>query len=287
MSTYNRITTRCLHTTRPARARIHDKQNHYDVLQVGRGSSKRDIKNRFYELSKKAHPDVPGGNRATFEKLSEAYSVLGDDSKRRQYDISLQPRSSSGVTHSTPYYSPHSPYLRSQRPGHQSQTGPHRAWAGTAKSTTGQGSTYSRPQNAGSWTDYGFAERTGGAAGRRHSGPPPQFGSGSHHPNLHRYPFGGRSPGSGSSSTQGGGGGGGLGDDGGEEIRKDSGVLRFFGVLAMLMTVIGLGGGFNARADERPQGGLRNGDEVWSSDGGNETDGRMEIETRWTAAEDH
>jgi hypothetical protein len=53
MSTYNRITTRCLHTTRPARARIQDKQNHYDVLQVGRGSSKRDIKNRFYEVSLK------------------------------------------------------------------------------------------------------------------------------------------------------------------------------------------------------------------------------------------
>ena len=52
MSTYNRFATRCLHTTRPARARIHDKQNHYDVLQVGRTSSKRDIKNRFYEVSR-------------------------------------------------------------------------------------------------------------------------------------------------------------------------------------------------------------------------------------------
>jgi len=44
-----------------------------------------------------------------------------------------------------------------------------------------------------------------------------------------------------------------LGDDGGEEIRKDSGVMRFFGVFALLMTVIGLGGGFNARADEKTE----------------------------------
>ena len=48
-----------------------------------------------------------------------------------------------------------------------------------------------------------------------------------------------------------GGGGGGLDQDGGEEIRKDSGVMRFFGVFALLITVIGLGGGFTARAEEK------------------------------------
>lgn len=46
------------------------------------------------QLSKKAHPDVPGGNRATFEKLSEAYSVLGDDSKRQVESSSLRSFSS-------------------------------------------------------------------------------------------------------------------------------------------------------------------------------------------------
>jgi hypothetical protein len=66
-------------------------------------------------------------------------------------------------------------------------------------------------------------------------------------------------------------------------------VLRFFGVLAMLMTVIGLGGGFNARADEKTleEEDLRDADEVWSSVSGSESDGRTKIETRWTAAEDH
>jgi hypothetical protein len=53
-------------------------------------------------------------------------------------------------------------------------------------------------------------------------------------------------------------------------------------VLAMLMTVIGLGGGFNARADERPQGDLRNRDELWSSESEieSESDGRGEIQIR-------
>lgn len=63
-------------------------------------------------------------------------------------------------------------------------------------------------------------------------------------------------------------------------------MLRFFGVLAMLMTVIGLGGGFNARADERPEGDLRNGDEVWSSVSGSESDGWTKTESRWKGTEE-
>ena len=157
----------------------------------------------------------------------------------------MQPRSSAGVS-SGPAYSPHSPYLRHQRQG---ATGPHRAWANSGSSPYGQSSTQSRPQ--GPWMDYGFAERTGGMAGRR-GAPPPQFGSASHHPNLHRYPFGQRGSMQGQPGASGGSGSG-LGDDGGEEIRKDSGVMRFFGVFALLMTVIGLGGGFNARADEKTE----------------------------------
>jgi DnaJ-class molecular chaperone len=34
------------------------------------------------QLSKKSHPDRQGGDRATFEKVTEAYSILGDDAKR-------------------------------------------------------------------------------------------------------------------------------------------------------------------------------------------------------------
>lgn len=54
----------------------------------------------------------------------------------------------------------------------------------------------------------------------------------------------------------------------------------------MLMTVIGLGGGFNARADERSQGDLRNGDEVWSNGSEIEIDGRMKTESRWKGTEE-
>ena len=48
MSTSSR---RFLHSTGSLRARVHDRQNHYDVLQVARTSSKREIKNKFYEVS--------------------------------------------------------------------------------------------------------------------------------------------------------------------------------------------------------------------------------------------
>lgn len=40
------------------------------------------------QLSKKSHPDRKGGDRATFEKVTEAYSILGDDAKRYVHSTS-------------------------------------------------------------------------------------------------------------------------------------------------------------------------------------------------------
>lgn len=228
-------TRRLLHTSTGLRARTHSHKSHYDVLEVSSTSSKREIKNKFYELSKKAHPDT-GGDRNHFEQLTEAYSILGDDSKRRQYDMSIKPtRSSEGPSSS---FSPHSPYLRNHRTG---RTGPHRAWANAGSSPYGQSSTQSRPREA--WMDYGFAERTGGATGGRRGGPPPQFGSASHH--MYRYPYseGGR-PGQAHKIHA-------EDEKGGAEVRQESSMMRFLGVVALLLTVIGLGGGFTAKADEK------------------------------------
>lgn len=36
---------------------MHDRQNHYDILQIPKTSSKREIKNRFYEASQRHLPD--------------------------------------------------------------------------------------------------------------------------------------------------------------------------------------------------------------------------------------
>jgi len=59
--------------------------NYYDVLGVKENADQDTIKKAYRSLAKKHHPDK-GGNDETFKKVSEAYDVLGDESKRSQYD---------------------------------------------------------------------------------------------------------------------------------------------------------------------------------------------------------
>lgn len=61
-------------------------KDYYKTLGVDKGASKDDIKSAFRKLAHQYHPDKAGGNEAKFKEVSEAYTVLGDDSKRQQYD---------------------------------------------------------------------------------------------------------------------------------------------------------------------------------------------------------
>lgn len=65
-------------------------QDHYSTLGVSKDAKADEIKSAYRKLAKEFHPDVPGGNAAKFQKIQEAYEVLGDANKRAQYD---QPRS--------------------------------------------------------------------------------------------------------------------------------------------------------------------------------------------------
>ena len=67
-------------------------QSYYDILQVKQTASKEELKNAFYTQSKKLHPDKnPDDKNAPegFRALVEAYEVLGDDVKRKEYDNEL------------------------------------------------------------------------------------------------------------------------------------------------------------------------------------------------------
>ncbi len=64
------------------------KRDYYEVLGVSKSASDEEIKRAFRKLAKQYHPDVnkePGADEK-FKEIGEAYSVLSDENKRRQYD---------------------------------------------------------------------------------------------------------------------------------------------------------------------------------------------------------
>ncbi|HLC86326.1 MAG TPA: molecular chaperone DnaJ [Candidatus Nanoarchaeia archaeon] len=63
-------------------------EDYYETLGVSKNSSKEEIKKAYKNLAKKYHPDVSKdhGDGEKFKKISEAYAVLGDDTKKAQYD---------------------------------------------------------------------------------------------------------------------------------------------------------------------------------------------------------
>ena len=63
-------------------------ESYYDVLGVSRNATETEIKKAYRNLAKKYHPDVckEADAEEKFKSINEAYSVLSDESKRRQYD---------------------------------------------------------------------------------------------------------------------------------------------------------------------------------------------------------
>jgi molecular chaperone DnaJ len=60
-------------------------KDYYNVLGVDKKASQDDIKKAFRKLAHKHHPDK-GGSDEKFKEITEAYSVLSDEKKRREYD---------------------------------------------------------------------------------------------------------------------------------------------------------------------------------------------------------
>ena len=66
-----------------------EKRDYYEVLGVSKTATDAEIKKAFRQQAKKYHPDIHPGDKECEEKFKEAqeaYAVLSDPDKRRQYD---------------------------------------------------------------------------------------------------------------------------------------------------------------------------------------------------------
>ena len=65
------------------------KQDYYELLGVSKTATDDEMKKAYRKLAKKYHPDKNPGNKEAEEKfklISEAYAVLSNPEKKKQYD---------------------------------------------------------------------------------------------------------------------------------------------------------------------------------------------------------
>lgn len=61
-------------------------KNYYQTLGIEKNASQEEIKKAFRKLAHKYHPDKKGGDEKKFKEINEAFQILGDETKRKQYD---------------------------------------------------------------------------------------------------------------------------------------------------------------------------------------------------------
>ena len=111
----------------------------YTTLGVSKNATADEIKKQYRKLAQKYHPDVNPGDRGAeerFKTISAAYSVLGDETKRKEYDMQRE----------NPYYT-----TRGQGGGYSQQADPFWEWFAQNFYTQKQGE---RRQTYYTWSNY-------------------------------------------------------------------------------------------------------------------------------------
>jgi curved DNA-binding protein CbpA len=91
---------------------MRDRKNPYKTLGVSQNADQKEIRAAYRNLAKKYHPDTGAGSSAErFRAVQDAYDLLSDTRKRREYDRSLAEPAYSRPVHYASCYSSPSPHI--------------------------------------------------------------------------------------------------------------------------------------------------------------------------------
>jgi curved DNA-binding protein CbpA len=65
-------------------------KNYYLLLGLSPGASLEEVKTAYRRRAKELHPDYSGQSNEPFQEIQEAYSILGNPSRKREYDHRLE-----------------------------------------------------------------------------------------------------------------------------------------------------------------------------------------------------
>ncbi|KAF8581818.1 DnaJ-domain-containing protein [Ramaria rubella] len=202
------------------------KYGHYETLGVSKAASKVAIKANFYKLSKKYHPDVNVNDKSAKEKfqaVNEAYSILGDERRRRAYDRELVDSASDRSTSSRPDAPFHYPYHDPSLMYESRRRGASHAWENTRHSRS---RTSRNPPPPFTQHPYSGARRSGTEHSQReteqHMGRDPFSSPYVRRATGHRSPFETRE----------------------DRLKKEPASVRFAQVLGLVFFIVALSGGF-------------------------------------------
>lgn len=78
-------------------------ENYYNILNISKSADEEEVKKAYRNLAMRYHPDKNPGNKIAeekFKRISEAYSILSNPQKRKDYDLGMENTFTSGRTYS-------------------------------------------------------------------------------------------------------------------------------------------------------------------------------------------